>query len=85
MQKSQAHREVHITINGLKVYYQIAGSGPALLILHGWGSKSDRWTKVSELLSNQGFSVIVPDLPGFGKSEQPKSSFFFSGIHLAGD
>jgi len=66
-------REKTLNIEGLKVSYKIAGEGPALLILHGWGSRSDRWKKVGELLSSKGCSVVILDLPGFGKSEAPRS------------
>lgn len=66
-------REDTLNVQGLQVSYRMAGEGPAILILHGWGSKSDRWEKVGELLSGHNFSVIIPDLPGFGKSETPKS------------
>jgi len=68
-------------INGVRSHYQIfvppgrdpasggsAGSS-AFLILHGWGSNSDRWVAVAEEVSKKGFKVIVPDLPGFGKSD----------------
>jgi len=60
---------MEITINGIKTNYQIFGEGKPFLILHGWGSNSDRWAVVAELISKQGFKVIVPDLPGFGKSD----------------
>ena len=40
------------------------------MILHGWGSASERWEKFAELIAAKGFKVIVPDLPGFGKSDQ---------------
>ncbi|TSC55612.1 MAG: alpha/beta hydrolase fold protein [Parcubacteria group bacterium Greene0714_21] len=70
--------EKAVNLNGLQVHYKIAGppageagSGPPILILHGWGSKSDRWVAVAELLSQNHFSVVVPDLPGFGKSGAP--------------
>ena len=66
---------MEITIDGVKTSYQIIGQGKPLLILHGWGSNYERWTKVAEQIS-QGvpggtgpFKVIVPDLPGFGKSD----------------
>ena len=39
-----------------------------LLILHGWNSNSDRWQEVAQPISEKGFKVFVPDLPGFGKS-----------------
>ncbi|MCX6722441.1 MAG: alpha/beta hydrolase [Candidatus Staskawiczbacteria bacterium] len=38
-------------------------------MLHGWGSNSERWTPIAEEISKKGFKVIVPDLPGFGKSD----------------
>lgn len=59
-----------IIINGNKINYLSIGEGPsALLILHGWGSNSERWELVAEIISQKGFKVIVPDLPGFGKSD----------------
>lgn len=45
------------------------------LILHGWGSKSERWTEIGNLLSKQGFKIIIPDLPGFGESNEPTNSW----------
>lgn len=63
--------EKEILINDLKVNYKIAGSGPAVLILHGWGGSSGSWIKVMEILTKQGFKVICPDFPGFGKSRTP--------------
>jgi pimeloyl-ACP methyl ester carboxylesterase len=56
-------------INGLKINYQIFGEGKPFLFLHGWGSNSDRWVDVAEKISQKGYKVIVPDLPGFGKSD----------------
>lgn len=64
--------EKEIYINGLKVNYKIAGQGQPILILHGWGGASDSWTQVQKILANQGHRVIVPDLPGFGKSDLPQ-------------
>ncbi len=58
-----------IIINGFKTNYQVFGEGKPFLVLHGWGSNSDRWASVAEEISKKGFKVIVPDLPGFGKSD----------------
>jgi len=67
--------EKEIIINGLETNYKIAGSGPAILILHGWGSSSDSWRKVQEILVGKGYKVIVPDFPGFGKSNEPPQAW----------
>lgn len=64
-------RENKILINNLEINCKTAGEGPAVLILHGWGGSSDSWLKIQEILSQKGFSVICPDLPGFGKSSNP--------------
>ena len=60
---------MEIVINGIKTNYQVFGEGQPFLILHGWGSFSDRWVAVAEQISKKGLKVIVPDLPGFGKSD----------------
>jgi len=57
-----------ISINNLKVNYKTTGSGPVILILHGWPASSDSWVRSMENLSRLGYQVICPDLPGFGKS-----------------
>lgn len=67
--------EKTIFINGLKINYKISGSGLPLLILHGWGGSSDSWLKVSEILAKNGFKVICPDFPGFGKSKTPQRAW----------
>lgn len=79
--------EKEISINGLKVNYRIAGEGQLILnserikvlpgetrqvlILHGWGGSSDSWVKVMKILAREGFKVVCPDFPGFGKSKTP--------------
>ena len=60
-------------IGGLKINIEVAGQGEPLLILHGWGDSLDSWLQVQEILVKNGFKVLVPDLPGFGKSDAPKS------------
>ena len=65
-------REERIVVNGLEVNYKIAGDGPAILVLHGWGGASDSWIRVQEIISQQGYKMICPDFPGFGKTPPPK-------------
>lgn len=64
-------KEEIVIINNLRINYKIAGRGPAVLLLHGWGGSSDSWLEVEEFLVKENYSVITPDLPGFGKSSPP--------------
>ncbi|MFA5754905.1 MAG: alpha/beta hydrolase [Candidatus Paceibacterota bacterium] len=66
-------KENKINLNGIDLYYKVAGEGKPLLILHGWGAGSSSWMRTIEELSSNGFQVIVPDLPGFGKTNPPST------------
>ena len=57
-------------INNTKTNYLSFGNGTPFIILHGWGSGSDRWIKEAEIISEKGYRVIIPDLPGFGQSDK---------------
>ncbi len=61
-------------VKGLNIHYLIKGKGDPFLILHGWGSSSQKWEKVINLLSFK-FQLIAIDLPGFGKSQELKESW----------
>lgn len=57
-----------IKIEGKKVVYSISGEGNPVMLVHGFGEKSDVWRNQVELLKNK-FRLIIPDLPGSGESE----------------
>lgn len=67
-------KQEFLQVNGLKVFTRIAGKGKPFLILHGWGGNGDRWLSAMNLLKNN-FQVMAIDLPGFGKSEAPQSTW----------
>ncbi len=54
-------------INQLKPYVEISGSGPDLVLLHGWGLHGGIWQTIVPLLETY-FTVHNVDLPGFGHS-----------------
>lgn len=57
-------------INGVKLHYLTAGSGPLLILLHGYAETSLMWKPIMPLLAER-FRVIAPDLPGIGDSAIP--------------
>jgi haloacetate dehalogenase len=53
-------------VNGLRVRH--GGSGPVVVLLHGHPRTHTTWYRVAPLLSEAGFTVVCPDLPGYGRS-----------------
>ncbi|MEK7664073.1 MAG: alpha/beta hydrolase [Patescibacteria group bacterium] len=68
-------KEKTVIVKNIETNYKIFGTGKPFLILHGWGSDSGKWKSTAELLSQKNLCVIIPDLPGFGKSQQPESAW----------
>src|SRR6516162_10934728 len=62
------------TIHGYRRAYRIAGSGPAILLIHGIGDNSTTWNTVQAKLA-QRFTVIAPDLLGHGQSDKPRADY----------
>ena len=62
------------TIHGHRRAFRIAGSGPALLLIHGVGDNSTSWEPVHAKLA-QRFTVIAPDLLGHGESDKPRADY----------
>ncbi|SPM31751.1 alpha/beta fold hydrolase [Mycobacterium terramassiliense] len=62
------------TIHGYRRAFRIAGSGPALLLIHGVGDNSRSWDTVHAKLA-QRFTVIAPDLLGHGESDKPHADY----------
>ncbi len=76
----QGAEERSVRIDGVTWRYWFAGSGPPLLLIHGFLGFSFSWRFNMEALS-QHFSVYAMDLPGCGFSERPQ----VNGSSLAGD
>ncbi len=62
------------TIHGYRRAFRIAGSGPALLLIHGIGDNSTAWEPVHARLARR-FTVIAPDLLGHGQSDKPRADY----------
>jgi pimeloyl-ACP methyl ester carboxylesterase len=62
------------TIHGYRRAFRVAGSGPALLLIHGVGANSASWEPVHTMLA-QRFTVIAPDLLGHGESDKPRADY----------
>jgi pimeloyl-ACP methyl ester carboxylesterase len=55
-------------------YVRTGGSGPAVLLLHGFGDTGDMWQPLAEVLIAD-HTVVVPDLRGMGLSSHPEAGY----------
>lgn len=62
------------TVNGVRLHHVTAGSGPPLVLLHGVPKTWYYWHRVIPLLSGR-FTVIAPDVRGFGDSSRPDGGY----------
>src|ERR1700692_509682 len=55
---------------GFEIFYRVEGSGPALLLIHGYPFNSFDWQPIWPTLT-QRFTAIAPDMLGMGFSDKP--------------
>jgi pimeloyl-ACP methyl ester carboxylesterase len=71
-------------VNGIRLHYIISGSGPSLLLLHGTPKSHYYWYRILPYLTPY-FTVIAPDLRGFGATDKPPASEGYDGRTNASD
>jgi non-heme chloroperoxidase len=55
----------------IELYYEDHGSGPPVVLIHGWPLNGDAWEKQTAALLTAGHRVITYDRRGFGRSSKP--------------
>ncbi len=68
----EGFKSQQITTSEVTINLKMAGSGPPLLLLHGYPQTHVIWHKIAPALA-QHFTVIAPDLRGYGDSSKPPS------------
>jgi pimeloyl-ACP methyl ester carboxylesterase len=66
--------ERKVATNGATLHVRSGGSGPAVVLLHGYGETGDMWAPLAAELARER-TVIVPDLRGLGLSSKPAGGF----------
>ena len=68
-----------INVDGIELFYREAGAdgAPKLLLLHGFPTSSHMFRDLIPLLADR-FHIVAPDLPGFGRSQDPVANSFES-------
>jgi pimeloyl-ACP methyl ester carboxylesterase len=67
-------RTSDIATNGTSIYVRSGGTGPAVVLLHGYGETGDMWAPMAVDLAPD-HTVVVPDLRGMGLSSKPAGGF----------
>ena len=63
-----------IKANGTDIYVRSGGTGPAVVLLHGFADTGDMWAPLARVLVKD-HTVIVPDLRGMGLSGHPDTGY----------
>jgi pimeloyl-ACP methyl ester carboxylesterase len=67
-------RVERIKVDGATLYVRIGGTGPAVLLLHGFGDTGDMWAPVAKAMIKD-HTVVIPDLRGMGYSSYPETGY----------
>jgi pimeloyl-ACP methyl ester carboxylesterase len=69
-----AFHNQEIATQGATIHVRVGGTGPAVVLLHGYGETGDMWAPLAADLMRD-HTVIVPDLRGLGLSSKPAGGF----------
>jgi pimeloyl-ACP methyl ester carboxylesterase len=74
-----------IESNGIRLNIAEQGSGPIVLLCHGFPESWYSWRHQIGALAAAGFHAVAPDLRGYGKSDRPEAIDQYTVFHLIGD
>ncbi len=84
-QESASFRSETAVVNGIRLHYLIGGNphGKPIVLWHGFLGTAASWYKVMPLLAQAGYSVLVPDMRGYGDSDKPTGNDGYDARALA--
>jgi pimeloyl-ACP methyl ester carboxylesterase len=78
-----AHR--FIETNNIRMHVVEKGTGPLVLLCHGFPESWYSWRHQIHALADAGFHVVAPDMRGYGQTEAPEAIDQYTMLHLVGD
>jgi pimeloyl-ACP methyl ester carboxylesterase len=78
-----AHRTVET--NGIRMHVAEAGSGPPVILCHGFPESWYSWRHQLGALAGAGFHGVAPDMRGYGQTDRPPEIEAYTLLHLVGD
>src|ERR1700761_439027 len=74
-----------VETNGIRMHLAEKGSGPLVILCHGFPESWYSWRHQFDALAEAGFRVVAPDMRGYGQTDSPLLIEQFSLLHLVGD
>lgn len=68
----EGFRDEQVRVGAVSLRVRYAGEGPAVLLIHGHPRTGATWHRVAPLLRDAGFTVVCPDMRGYGRSSKPE-------------
>ncbi len=78
-----AHRTVEA--NGIAIHLAEAGTGPVVLLCHGFPESWYSWRHQLKALAQAGYHAVAADMRGYGQTSQPQDINQYTLFHLVGD
>ncbi len=74
-----------IETNGIRMHIAEAGSGPMVLMCHGFPESWYSWRHQLHALAEAGYHAVAPDMRGYGQTDAPEAIDQYTMLHLVGD
>ena len=71
--------------NGIRMHYVEEGSGPLIVLCHGWPESWYSWRHQIPVLAQAGYRVVAPDQRGYGRTDAPDAVAAYDIFNLVGD
>jgi pimeloyl-ACP methyl ester carboxylesterase len=74
-----------VEANGIRVHVAEQGSGPLVLLCHGFPESWYSWRHQLKALAQAGYRAVAPDMRGYGDTDRPAEIDRYTLFHLVGD
>jgi pimeloyl-ACP methyl ester carboxylesterase len=74
-----------IQTNGINMHIAEAGSGPLVVMCHGWPESWYSWRHQLVALAEAGYHAVAPDQRGYGQTDKPQAIDQYTQLHMVGD
>jgi pimeloyl-ACP methyl ester carboxylesterase len=78
-------RQRSLRTNGIDMHVAECGTGPLVLLCHGWPELGYSWRHQLRALGEAGYHAVAPDMRGYGQTSAPADIQAYSIFHLVGD